>query len=161
MIYQLKQHAWSWTKSYEIKNSNGALAFEVAGKFFSWGDNLAFRDAYGKEVASIEQRMMALMPTYNLNRNGQPFAEIRKKFSWLNNEFELDVPGPNDYIIEGSFWDYEYRFTRKGRLVARVSKDFWAWSDTYGVEIEEGEDDVSILATMIVVDLCCHDKKKD
>lgn len=161
MKYQLKEHVWSWTNTYDIKHGNGELAYQVVGKFLSWGNNLSFKDALGNEVASIQQRLLSFLPTYNLDRNGQPFAEIKKKFTWLNAQFELDVPGPNDYTIDGSFWEYEYRFERGGRTVARVSKEFWSWSDTYGVEIVEGEDDVSILATMIVIDLCCHEKKNN
>ena len=161
MNYQLKQRAWSWTDTYDINSSNGNLAYQVVGKYFSWGDSLTLRDSSGNQVATIEQRLMSLMPTYELYRDESLFAEIRKKFTWFKAEFELDIPGPNDYTIQGSFWDYEYRFHRRGKTVARVSKEFWAWSNTYGVEIVEGEDDVSILATMVVIDLCCHDKRSD
>ena len=75
--------------------------------------------------------------------------------------FTLDVPGPNDYTVAGSFWDHEYRFERSGREVALVSKALWSWSEYYGVEIEEGEDDLSILATCIVIDLVNHDDDDD
>jgi len=40
--------------------------------------------------------------------------------------------------------------------VAVVSKQWFSWSDTYGVEIKDGQDDVLILASAIVVDLACH-----
>ena len=68
------------------------------------------------------------------------------------------MPGPNDYEVTGSFFDMEYSFKRRGREVARVSKTYFSWSDTYGVEIDEGEDDISILATAAVIDLVCHGK---
>ena len=158
MNYQLKKRVWSWDNTYDINSSNGELAFQVIGKYFSWGHNLTIHDATGAEVATIEQRLMSFMPTYYLNRRGSLFAEIRKKFSWFKKTFELDIPGPNDYTIEGSFWDYEYYFYRRGQAVAQVSKAFWSWSDTYGVEIVDGEDDLSILATMVVIDLCNHEQ---
>lgn len=37
MKYQLKEHVWSWTNTYDIKHGNGELAFQVVGKFLSWG----------------------------------------------------------------------------------------------------------------------------
>jgi uncharacterized protein YxjI len=89
--------------------------------------------------------------------NGQVFAEVTKKFSWFNKKFELDVPGPNDYTIDGSFWSHEFTFVRSGRTVATVSKKHWAWTDSYGVEIIEGEDAVSILSACIVIDQVLHD----
>ena len=51
---------------------------------------------------------------------------------------------------------------RDGRTVATVSKQWFTFRDTYGVEIEDGEDAVLILASAVVVDMACHeDEKKD
>ena len=72
-------------------------------------------------------------------------------------KFSLDVPGPNDYEIDGSFWQHEFEFTRSGRRVASVSKEYWKWTDSYGVNIVDGEDDVSILCACIVIDQVLHD----
>ena len=51
---------------------------------------------------------------------------ITKEFTWFKSKFTLDVPGPNDYIITGSFWEHEYHFERQGMTVATVSKKFWS-----------------------------------
>jgi uncharacterized protein YxjI len=72
----------------------------------------------------------------------------------------VDVPGPEDYEAEGDFLQHEYAFSRSGQNVAQVSKRFFAWTDTYGIDIAEGEDDVTILAAAVVIDLCCHDDKR-
>jgi len=37
----------------------------------------------------------------------------------------------------------------------------FAMTDTYGIDIVSGEDDVAILATAVVVDLVCHDQKNN
>ena len=42
------------------------------------------------------------------------------------------------------------------RVPVLVSKQWFAWSDTYGVDIAEGEDDILILASTVVVDVACH-----
>jgi len=39
-----------------------------------------------------------------------------------------------------------------------VSKKFFSLSDTYGVDVVEGEDHVLILACTVVIDLCSHDE---
>jgi len=54
--------------------------------------------------------------------NGQKFAEVIKEFSWFKQSFTLDVPGPNDYTIQGDFWSHEYTFTRFGKTVATSQK---------------------------------------
>ena len=35
----------------------------------------------------------------------------------------------------------------------------FAWTDTYGVDIAEGEDDILILASTVVIDMACHEQK--
>ena len=105
--------------------------------------------------------MMSLMPRYRIMVNGEVFAEVLKEFSWFKQKFTLDVPGPNDYSITGSFWQHEFEFERFGRTVARVSKNHWGWTDSYGVDIIENEDDVSILCSCIVIDQVLHDDNRN
>jgi uncharacterized protein YxjI len=40
--------------------------------------------------------------------------------------------------------------------VATVSKRWFAWTDTYGIEVDDKEDAVLILASAVVVDMACH-----
>ena len=42
---------------------------------------------------------------------------------------------------------------RQGRVVAAVSKQWVALTDTYGVETAAGEDDILILAVVLAIDL--------
>jgi uncharacterized protein YxjI len=135
--------------------------FFVDGQAFSWGNKLSFQDLQQNELAFISQKLMTWMPRYEIIRNGQVFAEVVKEFSWFSKTFTLDVPGPNDYSIQGSFWKHDYTFTRGGRVVAVVEKAFWSWNDTYGIEIVDDEDYVSILCTAIVIDQVLHDEKQN
>ena len=66
------------------------------------------------------------------------------------------MPGPEDYVIRGNFTDHRYHFTRRGRMVARISKKFFSWGDTYRIEILPGENDVVILATAVILDMMNH-----
>ena len=108
---------------------------------------------------------MFISITINICHFGYLFKPVQgfifKEFSWFNSSFTLDVPGPNDYSITGSFWEHEYEFQRHGEIVARVSKRYFSWTDTYGIEVVDGEDVLAILATCIVIDLICHDEKND
>lgn len=161
MIYQLNSKLWSLTSQFEIKDENENLAFAVIGKFFSWGDNLSFQKPDGTEIAQIRQRLLTLMPKYEIYFGEKHFATVVKEFSWFKQKFTLDVPGPNDYTIRGDFWDYEYEFERGNRIVATVSRKYWSWSDKYGVNIVDGEDVVSILSAVTVVSLCNQDDDRD
>lgn len=89
--------------------------------------------------------------------DGQLYAEIIKKFSWFNKKFTLDIPGPNDYTITGSFWGHNFSFFRDNQEVATISKKAFAWRDSYSVEIHEDENHAEILITCIVIDQILHD----
>ena len=157
MVYSIKEKFWSWGDKFSITDRAGNLAYYVDGKAFSWGNKLSFQDSQGRELAFIRQKLLSLKPRYEILVGGKPFAEVVKEWSWFKKRFTLDVPGPNDYSIEGSFWEHEFTFERGGRQVARVSKNYWGWRDRYGVDVVDGEDAVSILCTCIVIDQVLHD----
>ena len=157
MRYVLSQKILSWGDDFTIKDEHGQDAFMVDGKAFSFGDQLSFRDMEGRELAFIKQKLLSWGPTYEVHRSGQLAAVVKRDlFSFLHHRFTVDVPGPDDLEAEGNFLDREYAFRRGGREVARVSKRWFAWSDTYGVEVDHGEDEVLILASAVVIDMACH-----
>lgn len=159
MIYRIRERFWSLGDNFTINNESDEACFQVKGEVFSWGDSLSFQDASGSELAVIDQKLLTLMPRYQILIDGAVFAEVVKEWSWFSKSFTLDVPGPNDYSIEGSFWEHDFTFNRKGRIVAHVNKHMLSFSDSYGVEIIEGEDVVAILCTCIVIDQILHDEK--
>ena len=157
--YIMKQKIWSLGDTFTIRDEGEKEVFVVRGKAFSWGDKLSFQDIEGRELAYISQKLLSWKPRYEIYRDGSLFAEVVKEFTFLKAQYTLDVPGPNDYTIRGDFLDHEYVFERSGEQAAQVSKKFWAWTDVYGVDIREGEDDVALLATCVVIDLVSHNGK--
>jgi uncharacterized protein YxjI len=130
----------------------------VDGRAFSFGDKLAFKDMAGNELAFIRQKLLAWGPTYEISRGGQPAAVVKKElFTFFRCRFTVDQPGPDDLEAQGSFTDMEYTLTRPSRgPVAQVSKRWFSMTDAYGVDVAQGEDDVLILASAVVIDLICH-----
>jgi uncharacterized protein YxjI len=161
MIFRIKEKFWSWGNDFAITDAEGSVRYQVDGKAFSWGDKLSFQDAGGREIAFISQKLLSFKPRYKIIINGAVFAEVIKEWTWFNKKFTLDVPGPNDYTIDGSFWAHEFTFERHGRTVATVSKKLWSWADSYGVEIADGEDEVAVLCACIVIDQVLHDESNN
>ena len=157
MRYVMKQKWLSFSDDYAIKDSSDQEAFFVKGQVFSWGHKLSMLDRGGQEVAFIAQKLLSWGPTYEIHERGRLFAVVKKElFTFFNCRFSIDVPGPDDYEAKGDFMDHEYTFTRRGGVVASVSKRYFSWTDTYGIDIAGDEDVVTILASTVVIDLCCH-----
>ena len=157
MRYVLKQKFWSWGDDFTIKNAAGQDVFFVDGRAFSLGNKLSFQDMHGNELAFIRQKLLSWGPTYEITHNGALVAVVKKQlFTFFNCRFTVDVPGPDDLEASGNFLDREYTFQRGGRAVAQVSKQWFTWTDTYGVEVADSEDHVLILASAVVIDMVCH-----
>jgi uncharacterized protein YxjI len=157
MRYLMKQKLFCWGDDFTIKDDAGTDRFFVDGKAFSLGKQLSFQDMQGQELAFIRQKLLAWGPTYEIYRDNELFAVVKKElFTFFHCRFTVDVPGPDDLEAKGDFTDHEYELWRQSGLRATVSKQWFAWSDTYGVDIAEGEDDVLILASTVVIDMACH-----
>jgi len=161
MRYLLKQKLFAWGDDFHIRNEKDEKVFFVDGRAFSLGNKLSFQDLSGKELVFIRQKLLSIGRTYELHRDGNLAAMVKKKhFTFFHCKFSIDVPGPDDLEAKGDFLDREYAFIRGRREIAQVSKRWFALSDTYGVEIAEGEDDVLLLASAVVIDMICHDEEK-
>jgi uncharacterized protein YxjI len=161
MCYVLKQKFWSWGDDFTIQDSEGRDHYYVDGKAFSWGDNLSFQDMQGNEIVRIRQKLLSWGPTYEIESEGKLVAVVKKElFTLLRCRFTVDVPGPDDLEAVGDFLDHEYTFQRGDKTIAQVSKRWLSLTDTYGVQIEEWENDALILASVVVIDLVCHGDNK-
>lgn len=161
MRYAMKQKLFCWGDDFVIRDAEGRDVFFVDGKAFTLGDQLSFQDMTGGELAFIRQRLFAWGPTYEIHRGGTLAAVVKKHlFTLFNCRFTIDVPGPDDPEAVGDLLDHEYEFRRRGNVIAAVSKQWFTWADTYGVDIADGEDDILLLAATVVIDMACHADRK-
>jgi len=80
----------------------------------------------------------------------------------LKKRFKVDMKdGSPDMEISGNMLAHEYTITRGEQEVARVSKSWINIADSYGIEVAEGEDDVLMLSSVIIVDMIGHGDDKN
>ena len=162
MRYLMRQKLFSFGDDFTIQDGSGRDVFFVDGKALSIGNKLSFQDMAGKELAFIRQKLLSWGPTYVIEYPGGEAVVKKHLFTFLHCAFSIDVPGTaGDLEAKGNLTDHEYAFERGGREVARVSKQWFTLRDTYGVDIADGEDDVLILASTVVIDMCCHGDQKN
>ena len=153
MTYRIPLEFWTLgNDGCFITDDQGNKKFRIVGTAFDWGTGLSLQDLEGDELAAIGQEMMSMSAVYTIHRNGKAFAEVRREWEGDGKIFQVDLGGKEGYIIDGRFSEYEFHFTRQKKVVAQVSKVKWGWTDSYGVEISPGEDDVTILCTTLIID---------
>jgi uncharacterized protein YxjI len=90
--------------------------------------------------------------------NDQELATVKQKFTFLRPKFTItSIYG--DFVLDGvDIWAHSFKLFKNGRLVATVSKKFFSWTDSYGVEISsDDEDHAFILALVIILDQVIYD----
>lgn len=159
MKYLIRQHIFSFGDNFTIKDEMEQDRYMVSGKVFSFGDKLKIEDLNGNELFYIEQQLFRFLPEYYIYAGGQQVASVKKQLTFFTPKFVIDsVYG--SYDIEGNIFGYDFQISKDGIIVASISKKWFAFSDTYGVEIADGEDHAFLLALAIVIDQVLHDEKK-
>jgi uncharacterized protein YxjI len=154
MRYAIREKFFHLGEDSQITDEQGRVVFEVDGKVLSLHNTLVIRDMAGNEAATVRRQLISLRPTYTITRQGQELAEVRKKLiSPFIDRYTIDIPGPADLHIKGSLLEHEYTIGQDEQLVATVSKRWIALTDTYGVDIAPGQNDVLILASVLAIDV--------
>lgn len=161
MRYVMKQKLFTLTDDYAIADEGGNDVYFVKGKLLSLGKNLSFQDMNQNEITHIQQKILNFAPTFEIWHNGELEAVVKKElFTFFHCVFHVDEPGHDALTAEGNFNDHEYVFTRAGRQVGSVSKQWFTFADTYGVDVDESEDAVLLLACTVVIDEACHGDRR-
>ena len=64
--------------------------------------------------------------------------------------------GP-DLKVQGNILDHEYKIEEGRTKIAEVSKKWFRFRDSYGVEVAPGQNDIIILAVTVAIDMMAHE----
>jgi uncharacterized protein YxjI len=156
--YQMRQRLVSIGDDYNIENDHGERAYKVDGKALRVRNTLIFEDPQGNELCKIQERMLRVKDTMEIEGpNGEHLAMVKKALiTPIRERWTVKVGDGPDMEIQGNIVDHEYQIEAGGHKVAEVSKKWFRVADTYGVEIEPGQNDVVILAATAAVDMMAH-----
>ena len=144
-----KQRFFSWFDSYDIYDEAGNTVFTVEGQL-SWGHLLKIRDPSGRELGTVRERVLTLLPKFEIYRGEQYLGCIRKEFSLFHPRFTVDC---NGWSMEGNFFEWDYTILdNAGTVVASVSKELFHWTDTYVIDVAKPQDALAVLMLVLAID---------
>ncbi len=151
-----KQRMFSWFDSYDIYDENQNTVFTVRGKL-SWGHRLEIYDAQDNHIATLQQRVLTFLPKFEIYIGGRMVGEIVKEFTLFTPSFSISC---NGWQVSGSFWEWDYRITSGGRIVASIEKQLFNWTDTYIIDVANESDSLLALMVVLAIDAvkCSQDK---
>jgi uncharacterized protein YxjI len=119
-------------------------------------------------LCQIKERLLTIKDTMVIeDANGKDLAVVKKALiTPLRDKWDVNVKNGPDLDVQGDILDHEYAIKHGWNKVAEVSKKWFSFTDTYGVEIDDGQNDILILAIAVAVDMMVHDddgkkRKKD
>lgn len=150
--YKMREKLISIGDDFYIEDERGKRAFKVDGKALRVRNTLELQDLSGHTLYSIQERMARIRDTMEIERNGQPAATVKKAIvTPLRERFTIEGP-VGQMEAQGNILDHEYTISRENQKIAEISKKWFRVRDTYGVEVNTGEDDALILAITTVID---------
>ena len=128
MKLAIQQKVFSLHERFQVMDETGEPLYEVKGKALSIGHKLTVTDMRGEEVAYIHQKVMSLVPNYT-----------------------REMPD-GDWEIRGSFTQHDYTMTCGDETVATVAQAWFAWGDTYALEVANDADALTALCVLLAID---------
>ena len=102
--YQLKRQMFSIGEDFWIENDQGQPIYKVDGKALRIRETFVLEDRNGAELATIQAKLLAFMPTMTIQRSGQPWVTVKKiPFTFFHQEFEIDVQDGRTLTTDGPF----------------------------------------------------------
>jgi uncharacterized protein YxjI len=157
--YQMREKLVSIGDDFWIENERGEKVFKVDGKALRVRQTLIFEDRNRRELAKIQERMLRIKDSMEVEGpGGENVAMVKKALiAPLRERWIVKIRGGPDLKVQGNILDHEYTIGEGRDKVAEVSKKWFRLRDTYGVEIEPGQDDIVILAVTVCIDQMAHD----
>ncbi|HYN42260.1 MAG TPA: LURP-one-related family protein [Thermoanaerobaculia bacterium] len=135
-----------------VEDDRGRPAFRVDGKVLTLRKTFVLEDLDGHTLATIRRPLVAIRDTVSIERPGLPDAKVKHALlSLLRKRYHVELKG-GDLEVEGNIVGHEYAIKRGRETAARISKGWFQIRDTYGIEVEAGEDTALMISIAVALE---------
>ena len=152
MRYLVRQRLAAFTASFWITDEDGNEVFQVDGKALKLRNTFELTDRSGVVVAMIRQQPFR-RGTMDIERDGAVLATLRRaNISLFRHRYQVTLADGTVLDATGDFSDMNWELAAGDRVVGRISRQWFKIRDTYGVEVEPGEDPALVIAVAVCID---------
>lgn len=145
----IKQRVFAWGDTYDIYDEAGNVKYVVKAEIFALGHQLHVYDASGNEVGQINQKLLTLVPRFEISVEGRLWGTIKKQLTFFVPKYDIDY---NGWHAEGDILGWNYEVYSGHRTVMHVSKQWLSWGDTYTIDIANEGDELEGIMLVIAID---------
>ena len=120
---------------------------------------LILEDRSGRELAQIQEKMLRVKDSMEIaDANGKQVGMVKKALiTPIRERWTVKIKDGPDLDVQGNILDHEYSIGEGSDKVAEVSKKWFRIRDSYGIEVDAGQDDAVILMIAIAIDEMAHE----
>ena len=155
----MRQKMFAIGDDFWIENDRGEKVYKVDGKALRVRSTLILEDRNGREVAKIQERMLRVKDSMEIeDANGKQVGMVKKALiTPIRERWTVKIKDGPDLDVQGNILDHEYSIGEGRDKVAEVSKKWFRIRDSYGIEVDAGQDDAVILMIAIAIDEMAHE----
>ena len=160
MRYLVRERIFSIKADFWIEDESGNRVFFVDARALSLRETFELKDAYGNLCALIRKKFFAMRDTMEIENANGVVATVRPAFfSPLKHRYLIDLADGEELEAVGNFADKDWTLSASdGRILARISRQWFRIRDTYGVEVAPGMDDALAIAVAVCIDRIHEDE---
>ena len=145
----LQQKLMKAKETFTVKNEMEEDCYLVEGDaIVVGGKKLHIKDMSGREIAMVQQKLLALLPKFLVFKNGEQVAEIVKKISLFKPKYVIEGPG---WEVRGNIFEHDYIITDGSKDIVHLHKAWLSWGDSFELDISDNADEVMILASVLAI----------
>lgn len=151
MKLYIKQKVFSIGAKFNVYDERQQSKYIVEGAWFSFTSRHTIYDSSRLELVSIRKRPFSFLAKFDIQMDDGKTYYMNSSFRFIE---EAAVVKDIGWSIVSTSFRHEYCIRDKNdNIIARISKKWLSWGDTYEIDIVEGIDEVLVLAVVICYDI--------
>ena len=158
--YRIKERFLAFKRRYLLYDDQDREIGYVSKHPFSLVKKATFYDLSDEVLFVISKKPFSFRPTYYIERRGEREMRIFRSLGFRPDIYVESLISSDAFMIQGNIWHSEYAFYKNDRGFAYVSRDIWKIPDSYGVAVDQTEDELIVLCMVIIIDLMIDSRRR-
>lgn len=145
----IKQRVFAWSDTYDVYDEFGNTRYFVKAEVFAFGHQLHIYDQNEHLVGIIHQKLFHMMPTFEIEIDGEIIGTVCKQFTFFSNNYSVDYKG---WEVTGDLFGWDYDVIANGETIVNIQKEIMHWRDVYSITIKHPQDEIHGLLLVLAID---------
>jgi uncharacterized protein YxjI len=150
--FRMRERLIDIGEDFLVEDERGEPVYRVDGKVLTLRRTFVLEDTGGHVLARIREPLLSLRETVVIERPGRPAATVKRALlSPLRARFHVELDG-DELDVVGDIIGHEYSILRDSTQIARISRSWFSLVDSYGIQVEPGEDAPLAIAIAVAIE---------